>query len=412
MKSLARNISVLTLLSTSGHATADVIYSGLQNITIPTTFGGTYIDVDGMTSSPSSFVGWDFNPFLGGVYLSNSAAFQPARDGTDGMDTVLNFITGATISATGLNFATGSGGSLDHLGTEFTADEEGYLGFKLGSNYGWMRVVFTNNAAGAKVVDWAYDNSGASGAIQTGNVLQSGSIVTLNSAFGSFALGSAITGGNSVIKDGANSTTLTNTSTYSGTTTVNNGKLIVNGSISTSSLTTVESGGTLGGTGTVGAAIVDGTLAVGDDGVGKLDFSNTLGLNGTSVMEIDGTAGAGLAGGNDFVNLIGAGAAGALTYGGAMTLDMNVLFGGVGTYSWNLFDMASETGTFTTISLTDQYSGSLTNNGFGVWALTSGFDTWTFTQSTGVLGLTVIPEPNVAALIGGFGMLCLLRRRR
>ncbi|MEY3897378.1 MAG: hypothetical protein RLZZ214_2899, partial [Verrucomicrobiota bacterium] len=48
----------------------------------------------------------------------------------------------------------------------------------------------------------------------------------------------------------------------------------------------------------------------------------------------------------------------------------------------------------------------------GIWDLTSGGNTWQFTQSTGVLGLTVIPEPNVAALLGGVGVLALLRRRR
>ena len=118
-----------------------------------------------------------------------------------------------------------------------------------------------------------------------------------------------------------------------------------------------------------------------------------------------------MTGGHDFANLTGIGAAGVLTYGGAMTLDMGVIFG-TGSYSWNLFDMASETGTFATIALADQYSGSLLDGDLnGVWDLVSGSNTWQFTESTGVLGLTVIPEPR-AALLGGLGMLALLRRRR
>jgi hypothetical protein len=66
------------------------------------------------------------------------------------------------------------------------------------------------------------------------------------------------------------------------------------------------------------------------------------------------------------------------------------------------------------VNLSELYSGSLVNNGFGIWSTTtnSGNATWTFTQSTGDLSLVVIPELNIAALIGGFGMLCLLRRRR
>ena len=143
-----------------------------------------------------------------------------------------------------------------------------------------------------------------------------------------------------------------------------------------------------------------------------MTFINTLGLNGNDVMEIDGITGAGVVGGHDFINLTGIGSAGVLTYGGTMTLDMGVVFA-VGSYSWNLFDMASETGTFTTITLTDQYSGNLLDTDLnGTWDLSSGNNTWQFTESSGALSLTVIPEPDVAALIGGLGILLLLRRRR
>ena len=119
----------------------------------------------------------------------------------------------------------------------------------------------------------------------------------------------------------------------------------ITGNISTSSLTTVDSGATLGGSGTVGKAIINGTLAVGNS-PGTMTFTDTLGLNGSTEMEIDGTLGAGVTGGHDFINLTGAGAAGVLTYGGALTLDMGTIFA-TGIYTWNLFDMASETGTFT-----------------------------------------------------------------
>ena len=225
---------------------------------------------------------------------------------------------------------------------------------------------------------------------------------------------SAILGGTNVTltKTTSGTVTLSATNTYTGATTVSAGTLVVDGSISTSSLTTVASGGTLGGTGTVGKTVISagGTLAVGTS-PGTMTFTDTLGLSGTTVMEIDGTAGAGVnPNGHDFINLTGAGAAGVLTYGGTLTLDIGVVFGN-GTYSWNLFDFVSETGGFTGISLDDQYSGSLTDAGGGVWDLASGGNTWQFTESTGVLGLTVVPEPR-AALLGSLGMLMLLRRRR
>ena len=225
---------------------------------------------------------------------------------------------------------------------------------------------------------------------------------------------SAKLGGTNVTltKTTSGTVTLSATNTYTGATTVSAGTLVVDGSISTSSLTTVASGGTLGGTGTVGKTVISagGTLAVGTS-PGTMTFTDTLGLNGTTVMEIDGTAGAGVnPNGHDFINLTGAGAAGVLTYGGTLTLDIGVVFGN-GNYSWNLFDFVSETGGFTGISLDDKYSGSLTDAGGGVWGRTDGGNTWLFTESTGVLGLTVVPEPR-AALLGSLGMLMLLRRRR
>jgi autotransporter-associated beta strand protein len=242
--------------------------------------------------------------------------------------------------------------------------------------------------------------------------------LTLNPGTGlthtySGAIANGAVGGMSLTKTGDGTQILTGTNSYTGVTNVNSGKLVINGSISTSSLTTVAVGATLGGSGTVGKTVINGTLAVGNS-PGQMNFTDTLGLNGTTVMEIDGTLGAGVTDGHDFINLTGIGAAGVLTYGGAMTLDIGVIFGS-GIYSWNLFDMASETGTFTSISLADLYSGSLLDGDLnGVWDLVSGDNTWQFTESTGVLDLAVvtIPEPNVAALLGGLGTLVLLRRRR
>lgn len=246
----------------------------------------------------------------------------------------------------------------------------------------------------------------------TGNrILElSGTSTGANTINGSISNGTATT--LTITKSGAGTWTLTNgTNAYTGATNVTNGTLVVNGNISTSSTTTVDSGATLAGSGTVGKTIVNGTLAVGNS-PGQMDFTDTLSLAGTTLMEIDGTDGAGITNGHDFVNLTGLGAAGVLTYGGAMTLDIGVIFG-AGTYSWNLFDMASETGTFATISLGDQYFGSLLDNDLnGIWDLTSGDNTWQFTESTGVLDLAVIPEPSAATLLGGMGILALLRRRR
>jgi autotransporter-associated beta strand protein len=233
-------------------------------------------------------------------------------------------------------------------------------------------------------------------------------------------------------KTGGGTQILTGTNTYRDSTNVNGGKLTVSstGTINSTSGVSIGAGefnynsstaltqavsfsgtgGTLSGSGTINQAVsitTGNTLAIGNS-VGQMNFGSTLNLAGTTVMEIDGTVGAGLAGGHDFANVTGA-----LTYGGALTLDLGTIFG-TGTYSWNLFDFAAaDLGTFSTITLADQYSGSLLDgDSNGIWDLNSGNNTWQFTESTGVLGLTVIPEPNVAALLGGLGVVALLRRRR
>jgi autotransporter-associated beta strand protein len=249
-----------------------------------------------------------------------------------------------------------------------------------------------SGATGNRILELAGDSSGA------------------NSIHGSISNGTATQ--LTLTKSGAGNWTISNsTNSYTGPTNVNGGKLVVNGNISTSSLTTVASGATLAGSGTVGKTVVNGTLSVGNS-PGQMNFSDTLSLAGSTVMEIDGVAGAGVTNGHDFVNLTGLGASGVLTYGGAMTLDLGVIFG-AGSYSWVLFNMAGETGTFASIALADQYSGSLLDADFnGVWDLSSGINTWQFTESTGVLDLTVIPEASPAALFGGLALLTLLRRRR
>jgi len=430
MKSLACNLSALTFLFTTGHGTAEVIYSGLQNTPIPLTYAGTYLDVDGVhLPAASPFTGWDINPFLGGAYLSNSAAFQPARVGTDGMDTVINFAGGATISATGLHFATGSGGSLDHLGNgalQFHDGQQGYLGFQLnGTNYGWMRVVFTDNTGLPVVKDWAYETTtGTGAAIATGNVLQSGSTVTLDSSTRSFSIGtgSPIGGSNSVIKTGLNTVTIIGTNGYAGTTSVNAGTLLVNGSITGAGAVTVVGGATLGGTGSIaGPVTVDGILAPGAS------------IPGESIQSL-ATGALTFRGGSTFAYEMDSGAA------ASVAGDLQQVFGDLtlsGTVTLSLTDVASTPQAFTvgtTLSLIHYadnrnsgfftYAGSTLTNGE---VFTAGLNQWQInydaingglnfsTECTGghFVTLTAVPEPGSWLALGCLiGSGALLRRRR
>lgn len=152
---------------------AAVIYSGVQNIPIPTTFDGIYLDIDTGATSTSVITGWDINPFFGGVGLGGSTDFQPARLSSSNMDTVVQFAINDLISDT-LHYAAGENGSSDHLGApgNFQDGVPGYLGFRFTKNnatgpfYGWMRLTLTGNTSGAFIHDWAWEDNG--GAIYAG----------------------------------------------------------------------------------------------------------------------------------------------------------------------------------------------------------------------------------------------------
>ena len=227
-------------------------------------------------------------------------------------------------------------------------------------------------------------------------------------------------------KSGSGKLTIEGTSSLTGATNVTAGMLniAVGGSTHGSSAVTVSNSGsalmvdgtingtlvanastTLSGSGTVnGAATVSGNLQPGNS-PGLLTFNSSLALANTTAttMEINGTT-LGL-------NYDGIDVGTSLTYDGALSLALGQTFG-AGIYTFNLFDFGSQSGSFDSIALAGNYTGSFSNS-LGVWTATtnSGNETWTFTQSTGDLGLVVVPEPR-AALLGGLGLLMLLRRRR
>jgi fibronectin-binding autotransporter adhesin len=200
------------------------------------------------------------------------------------------------------------------------------------------------------------------------------------------------------------SLTLSGTSTYTGTTTVSAGTLIVNGNISTSTLTTVNGTGTIGGGGTVG----DLTIATG----GTHNPGNSPGIMNTgdytmagslNIEAIGNTPGVG---GYDQVNVTGT-----INLSGTL----NTLFTG-GTYANGdlLFillndDSDAVSGTFSSLA----QNAFVVNYGGFDWNIsyTANSTGNTFTGGNDV-ALMAIPEPNAAALIGGFGILALLRRRR
>jgi autotransporter-associated beta strand protein len=376
--------AAIVVLTLSLPAVADVIYSNSLNTSIPLDFTGVTINVGSGS----------INPFFGGVGVANDVALQPFRAGTGGSDTILNFTAGDVINSSTATLASpgGFGGSTDHVGGAFTAGAEGYVGFKLnGANYGWMRVVFTNNTGGAVVKDWAYEDSGAAASIGVGNITTTGSVVTADSSDGDFTVASVLTdagGAKSFVKSGTGTVSLKATSTYTGATSVNAGNLVVNGNISTSSLTTVNGAATLSGTGVTGAMAIAsaGTLAPGVGGIESLDVNGDLTLASGSFSNFEiNTAG-------DISDLVISNAA--ITFGGTLTVN-NIGSALMNGDIFNLFDWSSTNGTFSTVSL-PILTGSL------IWD-----QSMLYTNGT----IAVIPEPSIA-LLGGLSLLGLALRRR
>jgi len=232
--------------------------------------------------------------------------------------------------------------------------------------------------------------------------------ISVTTAAHSAIISSTLAGSNGLTKSGAGTLTLTVGNTYTGTTSVNSGTLAlaINGNISTS-VTTVNIGGTLIGTGTTGTVTVKsgGTLAPGNS-PGILNAGNTILESGSTLsIEINGAT---LGTGYDQLNVVGsASLAGLLsiTMGSFTPTDGSLFFilaNDVTDQTSGTFSNASVNGNTYNLGGQDfqiSYFGKHTGSGAG-----------TFTGGNDVV-LMAIPEPT-SALLGGLGLLALLRRRR
>jgi autotransporter-associated beta strand protein len=392
MKRKIQSLTYFTSVALILPGAADVIYSNLQDISIPANFDGVFLNVEtgawnNDTNAPVS--GWDLNPFFGGTVLWNAPDFQPVRSGTSETSAVLNLATGTTVNGSSVisTFVQGAGGanpggagygaSETHMGAgagQFVSGSEGYIGFKLnGSNYGYMRVVFDSTGAGT-IKDWAYDNSGAD--IYVGNVKRTGTnVVTLDSTAGAFTV-SAITdsaGAINLIKAGSNTATISGSSTYTGTTTVSAGTLLVTGALGSTGTNTgavsVSSGASLGGTG---------------------DIYGSVTFDGGSYLAIQNIA--------DPLKVTGS-----VTFGAGFGID-NLT--GIDWDSLALdtpYTLISDTSTTFSASNIDNFGLA---NKFAVGSLGN----FAYFQN-GSLAIVVVPEPSTT-LLGATGLLALALRRR
>lgn len=413
-----------------------VIYSGYQEIAVPLNFDGVYLNlVTGATSSsePADWAAGPWiNPFYGGVYISNEALVRPVITGTD---QAVNLSSGTVISSASA-FAAGMGGSTTHVGTapgQFQVGIAGNLGFQFeaapaaASRYGWMNLTVNNTGAGT-INGWAYDDT--SGSMVVGNITQSAPVagaqtITLSAPLGeSFTLGSTLTnsGGNinSLIKNGAGTTTLRGAHSFTGGTTINAGTLNLTnstGSATGSGALTLAAAATLSGTGRVLASSGDitllGTLSIGDAALASpvsssLQFGTTSGhqtvLGSTGALRFDLFSGAG-AGDNtstltasDLLMLYGDIS---MLAGATLILDNpnNMTSWAIGD-QWRLWDVSNagvRTGGFSFATIIAPF-------------LDNGDKAFQFDPGSGILTI-VAPEPSRACLLLA-GLLALRHYRR
>ena len=326
---------------------------------------------------------------------------------------------------TGIQFSSlGDGGALQFAGgngdsgqaATFTYNGTGTLTFdtrqvqildRTSGNWDFRDNTLTNNSANGGN-NWVINTNllvtGGRASTQFGVAPQTGRLLilsgtnTADNAFNGVISNGTNANGMGLSKTGAGKWILGGNNTYTGATTVTAGTLIINGNSSTATGAVTVTGAslaakaTLGGIGTVGGNTALNNFSVLSPGQspGTLTFAGDLAVNNgaTYLFESgDLTNVNGILDLNDNWNLTLSGSG--FQDGGSV-----VLFN----YFGSLADSPDLTPTINLVGLGFSPSGSLT---------------LTDTGSSIVLnGISAIPEPDAAALLGALGMLLLLMRRR
>jgi autotransporter-associated beta strand protein len=267
----------------------------------------------------------------------------------------------------------------------------------MGGNISNSFVIVGFTSGGTGILN--FGNGSSVGTLHADTILGGNGTAVVNfNHTGNYVLNPKLEGSLAVNKFGPGTTILSGNNTYTGTTSVNAGSLLINGdqSVATGAVQ-VAVGAMLGGSGIVGGnATIGGILSPGN-GPSVLTFAHDLTFQNTAVvtMELNGNA-------YDRINI-----GGTSTYGGNMVIQVGSDFIGSNN-PFSLFTMSASTGNFSAIRLSGLYSGDFTNAS-GVWALNdSSGNTWTFSQNSGDLSFTAVPETSTWVLFSIFGFFAFL----
>lgn len=294
-----------------------------------------------------------------------------------------NSTTGFAINGGAVRFA--ASGAVGNSGNDYTVAIDAAFeldgGFSQFINNGDVTLNGTGISSTGALRSISGNNTISANAAGTGTIiLDSASSIGVDAD--RLTISKGISGSGTLTKVGAGELLLgsVNDHSYSGATTVSAGTLYVTGALANSAVT-VQANGTLGSNGSAGTLGNGLTIDAGGD----LDLTGaTIALNSTNILSLTGTS--------------------SLTLGNLTFLDI---------VGWDWFH--ASVGTYELID----GGGTAGSIDFGSTAFVSEGTAYSFngkqgyftSDSFGGLNAVIIPEPSTA-LLGGLGVLLLLRRRR
>lgn len=429
----AVNVTAGTVNVTTGNSL--IGWRGTQSVGTLNISGGSYNQA---TAATANMVIGSFSGVTGAANVSGGAlTFQ--RNSNLLFSNVANANAKGTLAISGGNvsFYSDTGSTVGGTGVidlMNTSNATGTNTINLNGGTLTANKIKASSATGARVINFnggtlKSGDSGlastflASGVATTANVRNGGAILDTNGnnvTVGQTLVHSTIGGDNAIdgglAKRSAGTLLLTGINTYTGATTISAGTLSVGGA---GQLGDGTYAGDISNAGTFNYAssaaqtlsgVISGAGALSTTGSGTLTLAGANTYTGnttvsTGALRLDTIGSLTFTIGNNGVNNMIDGS-GILTLQGTFVFDL----GGAAIVDGNTWAIVGE-------SLAKTYAGSFAVSGFteanDIWTEVDGNNTWTYSESTGVLSVAVVPEPSsVLLVLGGLAVFGISRRRK